>query len=79
MKVIASLFKLDKGIYLAFASTSLLHCYSCGTHGDQIVCQTQNRAVLVRVLVGNIALCSKARHLTLAVPLSCLGGVVPHL
>ena len=44
-----------------------------------LVRETQDRAVLVRALVRNIALCSQARHLTLTGPLICLGVVTPHL
>lgn len=32
---------------------------------------TPKRAVRVRALLGDIVLCSKARHLTLTVPFSC--------
>ena len=35
-----------------------------------LVCSTADRVVQVRVLAGDIALCSWARHFTLMVPLS---------
>ena len=38
--------------------------------------RSPDRAVLVRVLAGNIVLCSWARHFTLIVPLSSLSTLV---
>ena len=39
-------------------------------------CSTPDRVVRVRVLAGDIVLCSWARHFTLAVPLSIQAPVV---
>jgi len=41
-----------------------------GTVASWLVCSTLDRAVQVQVLARDIALCSRARHFTLTVPLS---------
>ena len=41
-----------------------------GMVASWLVCSTQEREIRVRALAGDIVLCSWARHLTLAVPLS---------
>ena len=41
-----------------------------GAVASWLVCSTPDRVVLVRVLAGNIVLCSWARYFTLTVPLS---------
>ena len=43
---------------------------SVKTVASWLVCATPDRAVRVRALAGDIALCSWARHFTLTVPLS---------
>ena len=42
-----------------------------------LVCSTPDRVVRVRVLAGDIVLCSWARHLTLTVPLLASLGRAP--
>ena len=44
--------------------------FSGGAVASWLVRSTPDRAVLVRALAGDIALCSWTRHLTLPVPLS---------
>ena len=41
-----------------------------GAVASRLECSTPDRVVLVRVLAGDIVLCSWARHFTLTVPLS---------
>ena len=42
-----------------------------GAVASELVRSTPKRAVRVRALLGDIVLCSKARHLTLTVPFPC--------
>ena len=42
-----------------------------GTVASELVRSAPKQAVRVRALLGDIVLCSKARHLTLTVPFSC--------
>ena len=48
----------------------LFTTFVVGAVASWVVCSTPERAVRVRVLAGDIALCSWARHFTLTVPLS---------
>ena len=48
-----------------------------GAVASWLVCSTPDRVVLVRVLAGNIVLCSWARYFTLTVPLSTHAGGNP--
>ena len=69
--------RLFKKVYIvSFEMLAVLHIFSdssfCmgGALASWLVYSSPDRAVRVRVLAGDIVLCSSARHFTLTVPLS---------